>query len=479
MVGDLHAPGYAWLAVRVAEAAAGSEPADEVVAMLSVAGADTWIGLDRAFRTSAVMYVVHTAVADGPMDERLVSLVAACSPDGHARESAVAASPIDGFLLPVLVLRTADWVPQVREQARRSLAVALQAADGPALLTAASISAAMGSWERGGHALDAVAAALRSASEETLASARTHQDRRLRRLAYRLWLERAQHGDVLHAALHEPDVVCRVLCAERIVAEAVRDERVDLLGRLLEEGSAKVRIEALTALVKLGRPEAGEAHLADRSAMMRATAQWAVRREGRAPATLYRRALATDSAAGRTRALVAGLGECGTHRDVDVLLPFLEHASPRVRAEAVRAVRRLGGSPTQVARMLADPAPVVVRAAHAALRTQPDVVPVAQLWELLAADSPAHVRAGAYELLRAGDTWTRVHLDLHLLAGRDAELGRRAHADLTVWLRSEAATAYRKPSQGLLQRISTLLVQAEPLLEADHTRRLRWLLGIG
>jgi hypothetical protein len=129
--------------------------------------------------------------------------------------------------------------------------------------------------------------------------------------------------------------------------------------------------------------------------------------------------------------------------------------------------------------MLADPAPVVVRAAHAALRTQPDAVPVAQLWELLAADSPAHVRAGAYELLRAGDTWTRVHLDLHLLAGRDAELGRRAHADLTLWLRSEAATAYRKPSQGLLQRISTLLVQAEPLLEADHTRRLRWLLGIG
>jgi hypothetical protein len=124
--------------------------------------------------------------------------------------------------------------------------------------------------------------------------------------------------------------------------------------------------------VKLGHPEAGEAHLADRSAMMRAIAQWAARREGRTPATLYRKALATDSAAGRTRALVAGLGECGTHRDVDVLLPFLEHASPRVRAEAVRAVRRLGGSPTQVARMLADPAPVVVRATHAALRTQPD-----------------------------------------------------------------------------------------------------------
>jgi HEAT repeat protein len=75
--------------------------------------------------------------------------------------------------------------------------------------------------------------------------------------------------------------------------------------------------------------------------------------------------------AGRTRALVAGLGECGSQHDVDALLPFLKHPSPRVRAEAVRAVRRLGGSITQIAGPLADPAPAVVRAVNAALRTPP------------------------------------------------------------------------------------------------------------
>jgi HEAT repeat protein len=482
VVRQFHAPGYGPLALRVAQAAAGREPADEVVAMLSVAGADTWIGLDRAFRTSAVMYGARTAAANGPTDERLLSLVAACSPHGHQRESAVAGavSPAVGVPLPVLVLRTADWVPQVRERAYRSLAVALQKADGHALFTAASVAVAIGSWARGGHALDAVAGALRSASEETLASARAHHDPRLRRLAYRLWLEsgHAQHEHVMHAALREPDVVCRVLCAEQLVTEAVRDERLDLLGRLLKDGSVKVGIEVLTALVKLGHPEAGEAHLADRSAMMRATAQWAVRRDGRTPAALYRRALAAYGATGRVCALVAGLGECGTRRDVDVLLPYLKHESPRVRAEAVRAVRRLGGSITQIAGMLTDPAPVVVRAVNAALRTEPDAVPIAQLWELLAADSPAHVRLGAYERLRAGDTWTRVQVDLHLLAARDVELGHRAHADLSAWLQGGAATAYRKPSQEALQRISPLIDGAEPLLEAKQTRQLRWLLGI-
>lgn len=97
---------------------------------------------------------------------------------------------------------------------------------------------------------------------------------------------------------------------------------------------------------------------------------------------------------GRARALVAGFGECGTRQDVDVLLPFLEHPSPRVRAQAVRAVRRLDGPLTQIAGMLAD--------------------------------SPPHVRLGAYDQLCDKDTWTRVHVNLHLLAARDPKLSNRA-----------------------------------------------------
>ena len=94
------------------------------------------------------------------------------------------------------------------------------------------------------------------------------------------------------------------------------------------------------------------------------------------------------------------------------------------------------------------------------------------------ADSPAHVRLGAYERLRTGDTWTRVQVGLHLLAARDIELGRRAYADLTAWLHGGAAPTYRKPSPEALQRVSPLIDGAEPLLKAKQTRQLRWLLGI-
>jgi hypothetical protein len=266
------------LALRVVEAATGRERPDEVMAMLAVAGAKTWVGLDQALRLYAEQSL------EG---EWLSWLVAACSGDGHRRESAVV-DPVMGAdegSLPVLVLRTAEWVPQVRDRARRSLADALRMASPVALPAAASVAVAIGSWARGGHALNAVTEALATA----------------------------------------PD---------------------DVLERLLRRGDAKIRIEALTALVDLGRPEAGAAHLAERSAMMRATAQWAVRRAGRAPAAIYRDALTSERPPSRVRALVAGLGVCGTRQDVDVLLPFLEHSRPRVRAEAVRAVRRLGGSIT-------------------------------------------------------------------------------------------------------------------------------------
>lgn len=480
MAGEFRASGA--LAVRVAEAAAGRENADQVTAALADADAETWIGLDRAFRTLRVPCDDGPAVGEAGAGERLRWLVAACSPDGRRREAAVArwALVADGLLLPVLLLRTADWAPQVRDRARGFTAAAARAVDGPGLLRAAGVAVAIGPWARGGHALEVVTAALRAAPADTLARARAHRDLGLRRTAYGLWLEagRAPRHEVMDAALREPDLVSRLRCAEWLVAAAVRDERLDVLTRLLEEGTAKVRVEALTALVRLGRPEAGAAHLADRPALMRATAQWAVRRAGRTPAPLYRRALAADPAAGRTRALVAGLGECGTLPDVDVLSPYLGHASPRVRAAAVRAVRRLGGSPARIAGMLADPAPVVVRAVRAALRTEPDIVPAARLRELLAAGSPRHVRLGAYELLRVSDMWTRVQVDLELLAARDADLCERAHADLVDWSRGDAVTAYRPPAREVLRRLGSLIDAAEPALGTEETRRLRWHMSI-
>lgn len=93
--------------------------------------------------------------------------------------------------------------------------------------------------------------------------------------------------------------------------------------------------------------------------MLRLTAQWAVRRDRGDSAALYRQRLATPAALG-ARGLLAGLGDCGTPADAGLVSPYLRDPRPRVRAEAVRALRRLGAS-ADLSGLLEDPAPVVVR----------------------------------------------------------------------------------------------------------------------
>jgi hypothetical protein len=105
-------------------------------------------------------------------------------------------------------------------------------------------------------------------------------------------------------------------------------------------------------------------------------------------------------------------------------------------------------------------------------------VPTARLWELLEADSPPHVRLGAYEQLREKDTWTRVHVNIHLLAAHDTQLGDRAHADLIDWSRCAAPTAYRRPTAQMTHRLGALIDAAEELIGAQQAHQLRWILGI-
>lgn len=197
----------------------------------------------------------------------------------------------------------------MRSEARSALPEALDSADTDALMRAARVAIVMRDWHRGHHAVATVTDVLRTRST-ALDIARASDDIELRRLAYQLWLPSADVGTVLQAALSEPDNICHHECAEAAARTAVQGARPDLLQQLLASRFAEVRVEAVTGLTRLGHGQAAEAHLADRSAMVRATAQWSMRRAGLDPAERYR-ALLTSGGDARIRGIVAGLGECG------------------------------------------------------------------------------------------------------------------------------------------------------------------------
>lgn len=128
--------------------------------------------------------------------------------------------------------------------------------------------------------------------------------------------------------------------------------------------------------------------------------------------------------------------------------------------------------------MLTDPAPIVVRAAMAALRGQPHLPPTDRLWELLQADQPRHVRRAAFGLLVGRGNWTRVEADLHGVVDVDDKLRAYASTDLAGWLDREASTAYRPPQTSILDRLGPLIDAAEPKIGVHEARLLRWHLGL-
>jgi hypothetical protein len=414
-------------------------------------------------------------------DNPLALLLMACCDDGRQRQRSVQ-TPLmrsDQRLLPVLLIRTADWTRQVRDDARQALPAALDAADADALLRATGMAMALRDWQRGEIAIAAVTEALRTRSDGTLDAARMSDDVQVRRLAYRAWLEsgRADSDAIVAAALTEPDIICQRLSVDAVVRAAVRDRQRDALDRLLAARFARVRVAALAGLVQIGHPEVGEAFLADRSAMVRATAQWAMRRAGRDAAERYRAMLASGDDS-LVRTAVAGLGECGVVDDAEVITRYIWHDRPRVRAEAVRAVRRLGGTLGPVADMLTDPAPVVVRAVADAVLGQAGLVAIDRLWELLAADQPDHVRRTGFRLLIARDTWTRIEADLWGAIDFNETLRAYARSDLSGWLDCGASTAYQMPPQSTRERLGRLIDAAESNIGAAKARLLRWHLGL-
>ncbi|MFF9126742.1 HEAT repeat domain-containing protein [Streptomyces sp. NPDC014889] len=177
---------------------------------------------------------------------------------------------------------------------------------------------------------------------------------------------------------------------------------------------------------------------------------------------------------------VAGLGETGSADDAGLVAAWLEHPRPRARAEAVRALRRLGGvDPERLFGMLTDPSGAVTRQITVALRPSVSRLDLPRLRRLLSTSNPQHTRMAAYRLLHERDTWTRLLTDLELANDPSPLMRHRARGDITTWLAREAATTYSKPRGSTADALAEQLRAAQDALGPDRARLLRFHLGLG
>ncbi|WP_431039016.1 hypothetical protein ACQYWQ_00025 [Streptomyces sp. P6-2-1] len=447
---------------------------------LDVADPDDWLALDAGVRKVAwhlsrfLPGWEHSASLQADLtqaDESLLAL-ALCHRDGRIRQKAVRQSVRYPVLLPLVVIRCADWVGPVREHARRLLREALNV--GSALYLAPLILR-VGRRNRGAFGVDVLGQVLRQASHGQLSVLFADPDRTVRRFAYRLAVEGRllRPAELARAAAGDQDTVVQDLCATAALT-ALRDEEgyEGVLPLLLSARNPRVRSTGVTALRRAGWSERAESFLSDRSAIVRACARYVVRQRGGDPAAWYRERCTAPIGPELPPGVVIGLAECGNRADAGLLRPLLAHPSAGVRARAVAGLRTLDcvGAP-QIRPLLDDPAPGVVRETTTALLPSAKELPADWLLERTSSQRLRHVRVGAFRLLDARGGIVALRAAVGLFEDPDVKLRTWAAQSVQRW---HPSPDERRGDE----EVGKLLGQCRHLFSDYMLHRLKWEAGV-
>ncbi|MFF4321520.1 hypothetical protein [Streptomyces sp. NPDC001568] len=400
-------------------------PLDEVI---DTSDPHAWTALDLAVRRLVPHPDRHGRIE-----------IALCHPDGRVREAAIRSAAGRPDLLPLVVLRGADWTPQVRGAAQSVLLDALRNSGPPTLRTATPMVTHLRGRREARWAVGAFEAALRDpAHAEVLTGLYRHPHLPTRRAAVRIGLEAAPSAaaEPARRAAREPDAVLRHLWTDAALAAlAAHGPDAAALDALLGSRSGSVRAAGVTALRAAGRAGEAERHLADPSALVRSCARWLIGQRGGqggdARAHYLRRCADAPSPGA-----VLGLAECARREDSGVLLGLLGHPEGPVRAAAVAALRLLGGPgsrPEVLRPLLDDPAPAVAREVTLSLLPVAGLLPADWLASRTGRGRPAHTRRAAVRLLAVQGSDEALRAAVALLDDPDPLLRRAALALLRRW----------------------------------------------
>ncbi|MYW62607.1 hypothetical protein GTY65_00715 [Streptomyces sp. SID8379] len=407
----------------------------------------------------------------GQADEARLAL-ALCHRDGRIRQEALEWAVGHPALLPLIVIRCADWAAPVRERARSLLRGVL----GPeAAVRLTPLALQVGRRDRGGFGVETIEASLRGASRDDLAPLLAAPDRSVRRFAHRFAVDRGllSLAELAQTAAHDTDPAVQDVCATAALAALRHDRSFDVvLPLLLSARNPRTRAAGVTALRSAGRTQQAVGYLGDRSGLVRACARYVLRTDGIDPVRWYRQQVAAPDDAALRPGAVIGLAECGDRADAALLRPLLVHPAAGVRARAVAGLRELECATTQLLRpLLDDPASAVVRETVIALLPSARALPADWLLEHLDAERARHIRLGAFRLLDARGGTEALRAAAELLHDPDPKLRFWAGQCVRRW--RPTADAPRGDAE-----VEELLERTRHLFGPEALRRVKWEAGI-
>ncbi|MGW5852632.1 HEAT repeat domain-containing protein [Streptomyces sp. NPDC055254] len=448
--------------------------------MLDVADPGDWLALDAGVREVAWYrpQFLPEWEQSAPLSADLTQLgesrlaLALCHRDGRIRQEAVRQSVRYPGLLPLVVIRCADWAGPVRERARQLLCEALNV---DSAVDLAPLILRVGRRDRGAFGIDVLGQVLRQASHGQLVALFADPDRIVRRFAYRLAVESRllRPAELARAAARDEDTVVQDLCATAALTVLGDEEAYeDVLPPLLSARNPRTRSAGVTALRRAGRSGQAEPFLSDRSALVRACARYVVRQQGGDPAVWYRERCTAPDDPELPPGAVIGLAECGNRADVGLLWPLLAHLAAGVRARAVAGLRALDCvDAKQLRPLLDDPAAGVVRETAVALLPSAKELPADWLLERTGLERPRHVRVGAFRLLDARGGIVALRVAVGLLEDPDVKLRTWAGQSVQRW--HPSADVRRGDAE-----VGELLDRSRHLFSDYVLRRRKWEAGV-
>jgi hypothetical protein len=391
--------------------------------------------------------------------------------NGRVRELAVrqlAGSNADD-VLPFLMLRANDWVPQVSSMARR----AIERHCSPA--TAAAFVAVLPLIERlkaqgrvdNSELVEKIETMLVSspAGLEAIGTAMaSSRDTSVRRAVARLAHARNLPLERIESAISDRDALVRTQFALTAAKRATGEQLGRWLPRLFADKAPRIRSIAFRAAesqLPASLDAALTTFLFDRNFWLREFARQKLAARGQSDfARVYGRALKHGEAVQLSGA-IAGLSEVGTATDAPLVLPYLFRGSSQIRQAAIRAVCTLlkQDSVPHVLCALASELGGVSKVAAELLRSRKLAVVSAELAPSLGATLP-HVRANTLVVLAANDRWEALITALERLTDGDERVANVARSILASW-RYFPPNLYSRPTVQQRQRLR-LALRAAP-----------------
>ena len=407
-------------------------------------------------------------------DERLALLcLLSCDSDGHMREWAVRALSQETLdrELPFLIIRTNDWVEQVRDAAVSALSAYLTPEHGDALVRNLVYIEHARCYRRAPAAaglarriLTLLATApFAPAVRKGLASGTGAIARSSLALAWEN--PDVPTGEAVDAATAHADPFVRLRLAE-LLADTPGDGEFDrAVAILATDRFAPVRRQALRLILRHSPDRAEDAcrrFLFDPSTRVRLLAQFTARTDhGIDIAKTYLDAL-EDGGPETTEGALLGLADLGARPDPAMITPHLNDPRARLRAAALRALLQ-GHDAISVRRLVAllcDPSPRVSREAANALGARQSDVSLPDLRAVYGMDRRRHVRRNVIRAIDAATFWSKIPYLIEAASDDDAAVRDFAGPRLQrAWWRFERSNL--KPTKTELAALSHALEAAE------------------